>query len=195
MKSRLQSLVILTITDPAQAAQMLLASRFSRHVLWNALALAVVLNALIYSAQEMLFPLPTDIVIPRLPALAYFFVMLGLQIIFVHVLKIAGKWLGGQGGLHDILVLVVWLQLLQVLVQVVMTVLFVFTPVFAGLLNLAIMLFSIYILANFINEAHQLKSVWRAFGVLLMASAIIALALSFLLGLAGPSLLGSSANV
>lgn len=191
----LQPLVIMTITAPAQAARTILSIQWPRQVLWGGLALAIVLNAMIYSIQELVFPLPADVIFPRLAPLSYFAVMLILQIVFVFALFASGRWLGGQGRVEDLLAVVVWLQLLQVVLQFTMTLLFLIAPGLAGVLNLAVTMFGLFIFVNFINEAHQLGSIWRALGVLLMASITIALVLSFLLGLVGPSILGLSANV
>ncbi|TLP64240.1 hypothetical protein FEE96_10660 [Parasedimentitalea maritima] len=195
MNIQLQPLVMLTLTAPGQAAGNILTLKWPRQVLWTGLILAIALNAIVYSFQELVFPLPSDLGLPKLSPLTYFGVMLAIQVVFVFALFVMGRWLGGQGSLEDLLVLVVWLQLLQVALQIIMTLLFLVAPLLAGLLNLAATLFGLYIFANFINEAHRLGSLWRAFGVLLMASIAIALVLSFILGLAGPSLLGLSANV
>ncbi|PCJ04879.1 MAG: hypothetical protein COB16_17360 [Rhodobacteraceae bacterium] len=191
----LQPLLAMTLKSPAQAARALLSIQWQRQVLWTGLVLAIVLNALIYSVQELLFPMPDEVVFPRLSPLSYFVVMLIIQAVFIYGLFAAGRWLGGKGQVEDLLVVVVWLQLLQVALQLIMTVLFLVAPVLAGLLNLGATLFGLFIFINFINEAHQFGSIWRAFGVLIMASITIALALSFLLGLVEPSFLGLSANV
>ncbi|WP_270918203.1 YIP1 family protein [Parasedimentitalea psychrophila] len=191
----LQPLVMMTLTSPAQAARSILSVPWPRQLLWSAMVLAIALNAIIYSAQEILFPLPSEVVFPRLSPLGYFAVVLVLQVVFVFALQASGRWLGGQGKFDELLAVVVWLQLLQVALQLAMTVLFLVAPSLAGILNLAATLFGLFIFSRFINEVHQLQSIWRAFGALLMASIIIALALSFLLGLVGPSFLGLSANV
>jgi len=191
----LQPLVTMTLTAPAQAARAILSVQWPREVLWTSLVLAISLNALIYSVQELLFPLPSAVVFPRFSPLSYFAAMLMMQVVFIYALFVSGRWLGGQGRVEHLLAVVVWLQLLQVALQLAMTVLFLIAPVLAGLVNLAATLFGLFIFVNFINEAHRLGSIWRAFGVMIMASITIALALSFLLGLVGPSFLGIPANV
>jgi len=195
MIMQLQPLLAMTLTAPAQAARIILSIRWPKQALWTGLMLVIALNALIYSLHELLFPLPSDVLYPHFSPLSYFAVMLTLQVVFIYALFATGRWLGGQGNVDDLLALVVWLQLLQVAWQMALTLLFLVAPIMAGLLNLAASLFGFYIFVHFINQAHQLGSIWRAFGVLLMAIIAIALALSFFLGLAGPSLLGLSANV
>ena len=191
----LQPLILMTVTAPEKAARSILSVAWPRKAMWNSLVLIIALNAIIYSLQEMLFPLPSEVVFPRLMPLVYFAVVLALQVVFIHTLQASCRWLGGQGTIDGLLAVVVWLQFLQLVLQLAMTVLFLVAPVLAGLLNLAVTFFGMLIFANFINEVHQLKSLWRAFGALMMASIIIALALSLLLGLTGPSFLGFSANV
>lgn len=191
----LQPLVSMTLSSPTQAARTILAVAWPRQVLWIGMTLAIVLNSLIYSIQEILFPIPSEIIFPRFSPLGYFVVMMTLQVVFVYALLAAGRWLGGTGKIERLLAVVVWLLFLQITVHLAMTILFFIAPSFAGILNLATTLIGLFIFVCFINEALQLQSNWRAFGVLLMASIIIALALSFLLGLVGPTILGLSANV
>ena len=191
----LQPLVTMTITSPALAARSILSVAWPRQALWCAMVLIVALNSIIYSLQEILVPLPSEVAFPRLSPLGYFTVVLVLQVVFIFALQASSRWLGGQGRMEGLLAVVVWLQFLQVVLQLAMTLLFLVAPSIAGLLNLAATLFGLLVFASFINEVHQLQSNWRAFGALMMASIIIALALSFLLGLAGPSFLGLSANV
>ena len=105
------------------------------------MVLAIALNAIIYSVQEILFPLPSEVVFPRLSPLGYFAVVLVLQVVFVYALQASGRWLGGRGKFDELLAVVVWLQLLQVALQLAMTLLFLVAPSLAGILNLAATLF------------------------------------------------------
>ncbi|MGR3759399.1 YIP1 family protein [Roseobacteraceae bacterium NS-SX3] len=191
----LTSLAVMTVTAPAQAARSILARSWPREVLWGGLLLSIVLNAMIYTLQQWLFPLPEGTVIPQLAPGAYFAAMLVLQVAFIAMLTISGRWLGGQGVLADLLAVLVWLQLLQAAAQGAVTVLFFVAPALAALANLAVNIFAFFILLHFINEAHRLGSIWRALGVLLMSSLAILFAIIFLLGLIGPDTLGLPNNV
>ena len=54
----LKDLAVMSVTNPAQAAQILLAQNLRRDVLWLGLALAVVLNTLLFSLSNMMLPGP-----------------------------------------------------------------------------------------------------------------------------------------
>jgi hypothetical protein len=187
-----RDLALLTLRDPAEGGRRILAMNLAREVLWTALLLALVLNTLLLTAQNVMTP-PG----PEMPSLftspgLYFVMMAGGQILFIFGIYLAGGWLNGQGCLRDVMAVMVWLQLLQVVVQaLVMVLLFVAAPL-AMLLNFAAMLYGLYILLHFIDQAHRLNSLMRAAGVLAAALFAIAVALSLLIALVGGTLTGTT---
>jgi hypothetical protein len=185
----------LTVTSPAEAARMILSRGYQGEVAWTALLLATVLNAMQYALQGLLVPLPPGSGIPQFSTGAYLVLALVLQVVLVGGLYLAGRWLGGRARGFDLMILLSWLQIVLVAAQAALSLMFLVAPFIAALGNLIVSITGIYILVNFINEAHGLGSLWRALGVLLMAAIAIALSLSFLLALIGPAFLGISANV
>jgi hypothetical protein len=188
----LSDLAVQTIRSPAEAGRRVLDLRLSREVLWTALFLAVVLNTLLLSLQNLILP-----PLPGTPALftapgVYFAMVAGAQIVFIYALYLVGGWLGGRGCLLDVMSVIVWLNLLQVAFQAFLLFLLLLMPPLAGLLNFAAMLYGMYILLHFIDQAHGLNSVGRAAGVLVASLLVLGVALTLLLALAGGALIGPS---
>ena len=187
----LRDLALLTLRDPAMGARSVMALNLGREALWTALLLAVVLNTAMMTLQNII--IPPD---PGAPLLftstgLYFAVMAGGQVLFIYGLHIVGGWFNGRGSLGDVMTVSVWLLALQVILQAVVLVLFLLSPLLAILLNFAAMLYGLYILLHFVDQAHQLNSLLRAAVVLISTLLAIAVALSIFLSLAGGTVLGT----
>ncbi len=191
----LAAFALLTVKSPRDAAQQILAQDWPREALWTGFLLSVVLNTCVYTLQQVLFPLPPEVLIPRFAPGAYFAVILVLQISFIAMLSTTGRWLGGQGNLAALLALVTWLQLLQAGLNAAVVAMLLVLPALAALLNIAANIMVFFILLHFVNTAHRFGSVWRSLGVVLMASMILVFALLFIVGLIGPANLGLPEHV
>lgn len=186
----LRDLALLTLRSPARAGQQILALKLEREILWTGFALAVVLNTLLFTLQQYLIPAPEGTPVIFTSQTAYFAMIAGGQVLFIYALYLAGTWLGGQGSLSEVLALMVWLQLLQAAAQAVLLVLMLTAPGLFILVNMGAMIYGLYILVHFIDQAHGLKSLGRSVGVLATALFSLAFALALLLALAGGSLIG-----
>ncbi len=188
-------LTVATITDPAGAARALIGLRLPREALWTALLLVAVLNALMFALSNIVLPPPPELGLLFHSPLLYLAVVTGGLTLSVVSLHVIGRMLGGTGTLEDIMVLVVWLQLLRVAVQVVALVLALVTPALSALVVLAAAFYGIYIMVHFVNQAHGLGSLLRSAGVLLASAFAILLVLSLFLSFIGGSILETSAHV
>ncbi|GAA6201065.1 YIP1 family protein [Aquicoccus sp. SU-CL01552] len=188
-------MILLSIKDPAEAARRLIAWNLSREVLWTGLALAAVVNTLLFSLSGLLMPGPA-MVMPLFQSPFFYLAMVSIGLVLTVVaLYWAGRILGGRGALTDVLVVVLWLQVLRVLVQVVTLVLSLTIPMLAMLLVLAATVLGIYILLHFVDQAHRLNSLPRAGGVLVLSFVLMAVALSVLLALFGGMISGDISHV
>jgi len=116
-------------------------------------------------------------------------------VVTVFAITFTGNWLGGEGGLGDVLVLIVWLQALRLAVQLVATVLTLVAPGLALILLMAVNLYGLWIFVNFIDVAHRFGSPLKALGVIALAGIGIVLGLVLMLSLIGASTVGVSAYV
>lgn len=191
----IRNLVVTTLTEPRLAAEQLIALQVARPVLWQAMLLMVVLNALAFWIGVLAIPPATGL--PPMMGTPFMFALtMGCgAVVTVFAVTFVGTWLGGQARLDDILVLVTWLQGLRFAVQVLTTFLTFTFPSLAIVVLMAVNIYGLWIFVNFIDIAHRLESLGKAFGVVLMAGFGIIMGLIFMLSLIGATTLGVSAHV
>ncbi len=181
----LRRLAGLSLRDPAQAARDLMALNLSRAVLWRVLTVSAILNTILFSLSNMLFPVPMPLpVVFATPYLYLIFTLAGL-VLSIHAIHWVGRRLGGSGSLGDVMVVMVWMQLLRVLVQVAVLVAMLVAPMLSGVLAIAATLAGIWIILHFVDQAHRLNSLGRSAFVLVASTLAIALGLSLILTLLG----------
>ncbi|KPA22537.1 Yip1 domain protein [Shimia sp. SK013] len=193
MKKQLIQLFGLTIRDPAQAAQVLSNIRFDRMTGWTILALAVTLNTLVYFLSITLFPAPVEMSIPLLsqPYLVWF--MLGSStVIFVFAFYWVGHSLGGRASFDTILLMVGWLQYMRLAVQVASLVLMILSPSLAQMFVMAAGLYGVWILLNYLKEAHGFETFGKAIGVIVLSAVGLTVGLSVFLSLFTATVIGMS---
>ncbi|KEJ88487.1 hypothetical protein DSW25_15470 [Sulfitobacter donghicola DSW-25 = KCTC 12864 = JCM 14565] len=183
-----------TITTPRSAAKKIIGLYLSRDVLWSALALVACVNSLINGA--FLFFVDTA----SLPGMVsnpvlFFVITAGLLVLSVHAFYWTGRALGGQADLGDVLALMVWLHALQAAAQVVLFVLAFLSPNFAQFLSFGINVVALWVIVNFIAQAHRFPNLLYAIGTIVLAMVGIAFGLVILAGLIGLGTLGVPTNV
>lgn len=193
----LKELVVQTVKDPRGAAEWVLAQQVERSVLWMALVLATALNALLFGVSNFLFPTNMEMPLAGLFSnpLLYATVQGGGLVITIFVLTWVGGMMGGRGSLDDVLIVLTWLQFMRVLAQALVIGVGVILPALGGVLSLAILVLSIWILLHFINAAHGFGSLGKAFLVLFLAALGVSFGISIILTLIGVSAGGIPADV
>lgn len=200
MQVDFQSLVIETVRAPHDAAKRVLALKLPVNWLWSALILMCVLNSIVYSISLQLNPprSPEELMfIPaafQSPVLFALFLMCAVSLM-VFALHRVGAWMEGQGTQQDILTVITWMQVLRLLLQAVVLILSLVAPAFGALLVLVASVWGIYILAAFVNVAHQYDNIGKAVGVMLLSFFAVVAGASLILGLISPSLPGVPGNV
>jgi hypothetical protein len=178
-----RQLAITSVKDPASAAPTLMAMGFPTQALWSALVLVAVVNAMLFTLSDLLFPGPSPLPEFFSSPLVYFVVVaVGLSLTVVSLFW-TGRFMGGKGELADVLVLIVWMQTLRVLVQGAAIVLMVVAPILSALLVFAAALIGVYMFVHFVDQAHRFGSVGRAAVVLIASFLAIVVGLSVLLTL------------
>lgn len=188
-------MIVMSVRDPAELARRLIAMQLPREVLWTGLALAAVANTLLFSLSGMLMPGPAGVMPLFGSPFTYLVMVSGALILTVLMIYWAGRILGGTGRLEDVLVTVLWLQVLRVLVQAATLLLSLAIPLLAMLLVLGASLLGIYITLHFIDQAHRLNSLPKAGGALILSILMMAVALSVLLALFGGAFFGDLSHV
>lgn len=194
----LWSFMILTLRQPGVAARSILLRQWPNEAIWTGLFLAVILNALFFGVLGLILPDSSELAMFDMslesPGLSLMVSALR-SVLFAAMLTLGGRWLGGTGHFMSILSLLVWDQLLQLALMSVAVVVMLISPQLGNMVFLVIGLVLLFVLLNFVNEAHGFASLWRAFAVVLMASMVMFFAMIFIVGLLGPANLGLPENV
>ncbi len=191
MSFTIQALVKQTLSNPREAAGQLIAMRHGLgfDTLWSAVVLAAVLNALVISAGMYVFPPAPEQVelMPRLffrPGLLAV-VAAGAIVVLVFVLHWAGRMLGGKGELRDMLVVVTWLQIVQVGLQLGVLVLAIVAMPLASLANMVAFFWGLWILIAFVDQVHGFMSPMKSLAVLATGVALLLVGVTVFLLLFG----------
>jgi hypothetical protein len=180
-----QALVLQSITNPKDAAEKILAWDLPPNVLWHAVALIAVINAILSTLSNFLVPVPDPLNGLMVSPVVFAMVVAGGLIATGYVLHWIGGLLGGTGTFHDMLSLLVWLQVLRALAQVMLLILLLTMPVLATFFVLFVSIATLWIFINFVQVGLGLRSIGQAIAVVIAAGAGIVLGLSLLLSMFG----------
>ena len=109
----------------------------------------------------MFSPISTAVIVLMSSYLAAFFISRG------------GTWFGGKANFGQILSVMAWTQVLQVLFQtVVVMVLFIVAPL-AGIMQIGFVILGVYILISFVKAAHGFRSLLMS-GILVIFGSLFA---------------------
>ena len=192
---KLPDLALLTLKDPKAAADIILGWHLSKEAIWTAIALVSVVITLFSTLSNMIMPVPTPLAVIMSNPFIYFVIAAGGFIATVYSVFWAGRFLGGQGQINDLMVLLLWLQALRAVAQAVIIVTMLLAPVLASFLVLFVAVATLWIFVQFINAGLRLNSMLKALAALVIGAVALIVASSFLLSLLGVSALGVSSNV
>lgn len=192
----LADLIWISIIDPRRAARTILGFQFTREVLWMMVLLVVVLSVIltyvtmIVSGASALF-MPGFQIEPMILAL----IMSANMVFLIFGLFWTGKLLGGQGTINGFIAVVTWLQALLLTAQAAQTVIALVSAQLSSLIGTASLVYGLWILIQFITEAHGFNHWGRGAMVLVLAILGVSAGISLLLGTIGVSTLGLSSYV
>lgn len=183
-------LVMLSLRNPRVAARQIIDMNLPMAALWNAALLVVILSVLLTFATISSSPEGSIVLQIGASPMGFTILSAGSMVMLVFGLYWTGRMLGGKGELQSFIALVVWVQFLWLLAQLVQTVLVILSPPLAALFGFASLMFGLWILVQFINEAHKLDNALIGVATLVLAALGVTLGLSILLGLIGVTALG-----
>lgn len=162
----LAGLVRLTLGDPRLAARAVMAQPLPVQARWGALILTAVLSAFLMQAVTALLPpLPGpdgEAVTPIGPAIWAGMVASGM-VMTVLLVHHVGRWRGGSGQLVDAVLLVAWLQFIQLLTVLLQIVVMLVLPFAAPLVEIGGVLLFLWLLVHFVAELHGFRSIGLVF--------------------------------
>ncbi|WP_136635694.1 YIP1 family protein [Pseudooceanicola onchidii] len=189
----LKSLALETVTNPAQAAKRVLALDVPMQAVWMGLGLVAVLNGIYYS---VLLPglAQAGLAVPAMvgsPVTLTGFILV-IFVLMVFLTAFSGRLLGGIGDVESVGKITVWLQMLRVVAQVVISILSLVSPLLGWLAATALGIWGIWILLNFVAQAHgfNIPKALGTLAVMFVGLIVVMSVLSAALGLAPPAQTG-----
>ena len=173
------ALVRLTLTDPGSAARAVLSLGVPREHYWTLFLLAITLSGAVWQLGLILDPpelaegasAPSGLVAAALAG--------GQLLLEAAAIRWIGRLAGGTGDLEDVLLLMIWLQLVVVVLQLVGLVLSILAPFLGDVFFLAVLVLMLWVITNFVAVVHGFRSLGRVF----LGMVLTAFALAFLLAL------------
>lgn len=171
-----------TVRAPRDAARTILGFGLPAGVVWQALALVVVVSVLIGQLSLMLMPGPEMatgmmLVSPMTMCILQFATLAGMALA-IHVI---GRAMGGTGDFAGSLAIVTWLQVVLVCVQLVQSVALLLMPPLGIMIGWIGFVLFLWLLTNFVAVLHGFASLGMVFVMILMSSLGIMFVLSLLL--------------
>ena len=194
----IKELVMRTLTQPAGAAAELIELGLKRDALWLGLILAAVLNALFFSVSFYAAPpMPLEGMsaeeAAQLEFVLGFFgspmrvaLVLGVSLVMsVFAFFLAGKFLGGQASLTDVLVVVTWWQFVGLGMSVVIMAVGALSVVLASTLSMAGNVWLLFALIGLLTGAHRFETMFKGIGTVALSLFLMAVGLMIILTLIG----------
>ncbi|OWU83556.1 hypothetical protein ATO6_16885 [Oceanicola sp. 22II-s10i] len=182
----LRDMALRSLTEPRAAAAELLSLSIPRDVLWTWLALLSVLNGVLYWST-----LPAQVEVGvMVPAFMHSPILLtlglaGLMILMTQFLVLAGRVLGGSGDFFRMLQITCWLQSLRLVFQMAVVIVTTIAPGIGAIMAVVGGIWGIFVLVNFLTEAHRFGTPLKAVATMVFAMLASAFALSFILAILG----------
>lgn len=183
MFGTLWSLVIYSFREPRAAAQAVLRLPLGDGGRWAAFGLMVVVSAALMFFMFSLTPLvgPDG---TMMPAPGPFFLGLtvgGGMLVLTGLAYGIGRLFGGTARLGDMVILVAWLQFLQLVLAVAQLVLMVLVPMLDGVMEVLSLVAFLWLLTAFVAEGHGFRSMASVAGGVVATFVVMVLVMTVLL--------------
>ena len=179
------ALVRLTLQNPRQGADRIMALDLPMNGRWLALILVAAVSAIGTHLSIALMPAEQRDMMLALIASPVRTALLqaGIWAVMAGAIAAGGRMRGGTGTFPDALILMVWLQFILLCVQLVQVLAGVMLPVLADLIGLAGLGLLLWLLTNFVAELHGFRSLIAVFAGLVAGAFAFTFVAAFLLTL------------
>ena len=175
------ALLRLTLTQPAEAARAVIGMGLPREHHWTLFLLAIALSGAVWQLTVLVLrpEAPEGMALPSgLTAAA---VTGGSILLLAAAIRWIGRLAGGSGSLEQIMLLMIWFQIVLVALQVVEIVAMLVAPVLGPVVFFVVAAITLWVLTNFIAVVHGFRSLGRVFLGMVVAAFALAFVLSLLL--------------
>lgn len=180
----LAALVRLTLRQPRAAAAEVMRVPLPLVGRWSALLLMAALSAMLMQMLVLLLPPVLDangqVVEPVGPMVWAGMVTVGM-VVTAALAHSVGKWRGGKGEFSDAVILIAWLQFLQLLLVAAQILVVLVLPVLAPVIEIGGVLLFLWLLVNFVAEMHGFRSLGLVFLGVLLTFVVVVFAMSLLM--------------
>lgn len=148
-----------TLSSPRQGLERVVSWNLGRANTWI-LAVVVVVGSVFLQTFLVSFQAPggaTPMMLPSSPFLLAL-VFWGSLVFMVFGTHYIGRMAGGQGYFADSLTAIVWLQVVITILQFGQVVMLLISPGFAALAGMALFVYMIFLLVNFVAIVHGFRS-------------------------------------
>ena len=210
MSLSLTDLMRESLTDPRAVTRRITGLGLPSAVLWQGLAVAVILTVLLEQAlfwlggggalpdPATLDPMDAQMVeMTRLYAenpIAMVLIQGGFAVIGIFAIHIVGRACGGQGTFEDALAMVAWFQAILLALQIAQVLAGLVLPPLSGLIAQATLVLFFYLLTMFTAELHGFQSPGVVFAMIIATMVALAFAMTVILALFGVSFLPEMPN-
>lgn len=164
-----------TVPEPREVARDLFALAYPRAVLWQVLALILVVSGFMGVISSILYPVDPEIMGPLFASPLLLALAEGsISVLTVFAIYWVGRMAGGTGQFKDAIITVIWLQFVLLVVEIGVLFFGVFAPTMAILLWMMGGAMGFWILTHFIAEMHEFQSPGMVFlGIVLTIFAAV----------------------
>ena len=177
-----------SFTNPKDAASTIISRGFSYDVIWSVFVASICLTtAMQFFVDSMMKsdgPTLSDVSSPWI-----FAVMVGgMTLLVCATITWTGQRFDGQANFKTIFALVAWLQVIQLLLQVLIYALLFLVAALAGFAQIAIIFWSLWIFVAFVDTAHKFDNMMKASVVSVLGIGLGGVILFFMISFMGMGL-------
>jgi hypothetical protein len=190
MDNRILALARVMLTDPRGATRAILTIPVGRAQLIEAAILVAVLAVFVSRVATLVHPPSPDD--PLAGLVTSPFLMGIVQFVLLIVVAIGtfliGRAFGGTGSFHASIQAMVWLNFVVVLIELVELPLYIFGLWIVAPVNLATMVFAIWLSVNAIAELHGFQSLMKVLAGMIGSVFVVSFVILMVLGLFVPDI-------
>ena len=157
-----------TLNAPADVASQVLAHRYARPILMQAVVVLAIVNLMLIAVVSFIAPAPVDLVVQVTP-ISLTTLIAASMIILASALSQAGRILGGTGGFDAALTLVIWLQAVGLTFDLLQIALMGLSPTLSALFGIGTLFALLWCTVNFVQVLHGFTSLGKAAATLAIA--------------------------
>lgn len=170
-KGCMRELIINSLTDPARGAVDLLRMNFNIQVLLQAAVAVTALTTLMGLLTVMASGGPVDVISATMSnsPLSFAIMQFAMFLFMSGMIFVGGRAFGGVGSLQGSLLVGVWIGVMQLIIQVAQLLVMSISPLIAGMMSLAALVWLFWALTQFVKVLHGFQNGFVVFfGIMLV---------------------------